>query len=89
MALRRATRTTELGIQSERQLTVAPAVVRGAGVTDNVEDDEVSDAAMADRVLQDALAAIGSWSDLDWDETVAALDRIRHESIPTPPLDDL
>jgi hypothetical protein len=32
------------------------------------------------------LEVIGAWRDLDWDETVAALDRIRHESKPTLPI---
>jgi hypothetical protein len=45
----------------------------------------------ADRVLvedttQAALALAGVWSDLAWDELEQALDRIRHESPPTPPL---
>ncbi len=44
----------------------------------------------ADRVLvedttQAALALAGAWSDLVWDELEQALDRIRHESPPTPP----
>jgi hypothetical protein len=44
----------------------------------------------ADRVLvedttQAALALAGVWSDLAWDELEQALDRIRHESPPTPP----
>lgn len=43
----------------------------------------------ADGGIEAAFAAIGSWSDLDWEETVAALDRIRHESGPTPPIEDL
>lgn len=30
----------------------------------------------------------GIWDDLDWDETAASLDRIRHESKPTPPIDE-
>ena len=47
--------------------------------------------AAADRVLvedttQAALALAGAWSDLAWDELAQALDRIRHESPPTPPL---
>jgi hypothetical protein len=50
-------------------------------------DEAAADAAVADHALTRALAAIGSWSDLDWDETAAALDRIRHESEPTPPID--
>jgi hypothetical protein len=45
----------------------------------------------ADRVLvedttQAALALAGVWSDLAWDELEQALNRIRHESQPTPPL---
>jgi hypothetical protein len=45
----------------------------------------------ADRVLvedttQAALALAGAWSNLAWDELAQALDRIRHESQPTPPL---
>jgi hypothetical protein len=45
----------------------------------------------ADRVLvedttQAALALAGAWSDLVWEELAQALDRIRHESPPTPPL---
>lgn len=34
-------------------------------------------------------AFAGIWSDLDWDETEQALDRIRHESKPTPPFDEV
>jgi hypothetical protein len=37
--------------------------------------------------LQRALLLAGAWGDVDWDETVDALDRIRHESKPTPPID--
>ena len=36
-----------------------------------------------------ALGAIGRWSGLDWDETIENLERIRRESKPSPPLDDL
>jgi hypothetical protein len=35
---------------------------------------------------QEALDLAGAWSDLDFDETLDALDRIRHESKPTPPI---
>lgn len=34
-----------------------------------------------------ALSAIGSWSDLDWDDATQELDRIRQASKPTPPFD--
>ena len=40
--------------------------------------------------IQDALALAGAWKDIPSDEMEERLDRIRHESTPTPPftLDD-
>src|SRR4051812_22726386 len=37
--------------------------------------------------IQAALSAIGGWSDLDFDEMLDSLDRIRHQSKPTPPIE--
>jgi hypothetical protein len=45
--------------------------------------------AQADREtggVEEALDLAGAWSDLDLDDTLDALDRIRHESKPTPPI---
>lgn len=39
--------------------------------------------ALSRRVIQAALDTAGAFSDLDWEETPAALDRIRHERRPT------
>jgi hypothetical protein len=50
-------------------------------------DEAAADAALADDVVQDALALAGAWSDLDFAEMLDALERIRHESTPTPPID--
>jgi hypothetical protein len=36
-----------------------------------------------------ALDLIGAWSDLPWEQMVEALDSFRHESQPTPPIDEL
>src|SRR5690242_1584032 len=40
--------------------------------------------------VRDALMAIGSWRDLpdSFDEMLDALDRIRHESKPSPPMEE-
>ncbi len=38
------------------------------------------------KAIEDTLALAGSWSDLDWDDMIRELDRIRHESTPTPPI---
>jgi hypothetical protein len=45
-----------------------------------------ADKVMVHNTTQDALALAGIWSDLEWDELEKALDSIRHESHPTPPL---
>ncbi len=51
--------------------------------------DEEMSAAITPEVVARALALAGAWSDLDADEMLTALERIRHGSVPTPPLDDL
>jgi hypothetical protein len=39
------------------------------------------------QAIKETLALAGSWSDLDWNEMLATLDRIRHESKPPPPFE--
>lgn len=60
----------------------------GEEVTYYLTDEESADAATPESVTQAALGAIGAWRDLDWDDMVEALDRIRHQTPPTPPIDD-
>ncbi len=50
-------------------------------------DDDAADAALSDDVTECALKAIGSFGDVDWEAMVEALDRIRHETPPTPPIE--
>jgi len=38
------------------------------------------------KAIAETLALAGAWKDLDFDDMLAQLDKIRHESIPTPPL---
>lgn len=61
----------------------------GREVAHYFTDETVADAPGANHATQSALSAIGSWSDLDWQETIETLDRIRHDSVPTPPLEQL
>ena len=61
----------------------------GRDVVRYFADEDAADAAIPQTATQAALAVIGAWSDLDWDEAIDALDRIRHEGKPTPPIDDL
>jgi PHD/YefM family antitoxin component YafN of YafNO toxin-antitoxin module len=38
------------------------------------------------QAIEETLALAGSWKALDFDDMLEQLDRIRHESKPTPPL---
>jgi hypothetical protein len=49
-------------------------------------NEAAADAAVREQAIQRAVSLAGSWGDLDWDEMETALDRIRHESLPTPPI---
>lgn len=49
--------------------------------------EEAADAWTTPEDIERAKAAAGAWSDIDYDEMMAALDRIRHESSPTPPIE--
>jgi hypothetical protein len=51
--------------------------------------DEETAREVLPETTRDALNVIGAWADLDWDEMVEALDRIRHANPPSPPIDDL
>ncbi len=61
----------------------------GQEATRYFTDEAAADAALTDEETRAALAAIGAWADLDWREAVRDLDRIRHESAPTPPIAQL
>jgi hypothetical protein len=84
----RTNRVPVLSLRPDQALIGVPASENGVEVTHFfAEEDDAH--ATADETLRAALAAIGSWSDLGWQEIVAALERIRHESEPTPPIEDL
>jgi hypothetical protein len=49
--------------------------------------EEEARAAVAKLRMQAAPDVAGAWSDLDWEDVIRELDRIRHESPPTPPVE--
>lgn len=49
-------------------------------------EEAQADAAIPQNTTQDALSLAGAWSDLNWSEVERELDRIRHESPPSPPI---
>jgi hypothetical protein len=59
----------------------------GREVVKYFTDELEADAAVSDGATAEAKALAGAWSHMDWDELADSLDRIRHESEPTPPLE--
>jgi hypothetical protein len=86
MMVARRRRSGLLAGQDEPLIAI-PVERDGREVVRYFTDDAAADEAAGDNGVQDALALAGVWSDLDWDEVADELDRIRHESKPTPPLD--
>ena len=74
-------------VSSGQPLIGIPLDENGRQVTRYFTDEAEADAALSQDVTTDALNLAGAWSDLDFDEVADALDRIRHESKPTPPID--
>ena len=87
MTGQRAVRGHYLVVEDGQPLFAVPVVEHGRNVTYYFTDDETADEVLP-PATQAALNAIGAWSHLDWDEVYESLDRIRHESDPTPPLND-
>ncbi len=49
-------------------------------------EEQADGQAASKQAIQDALRLAGAWKDLNWEEMERELDRIRHESPPSPPL---
>ena len=75
-------------VDDGRPLIGIPAERNGQPVTVFFSDEATSSSPDQDAI-QRALGAIGAWRHLDWDEAERELDRIRHQSKPTPPIEDL
>ncbi len=52
-------------------------------------DEAAADAATPPNSVQRALDLIGAWSDIDTPDALDVLDRMRHDSTPTPPIEDV
>lgn len=73
-------------VQDNQPLIGISMQSNGGEVVQFFTDEDEADAAIPQDAIQDALNLAGAWSDLDWEEMEEALDKIRHESKPTPPL---
>ncbi len=75
---------TRLTVEAHQALVALPETEDGQDVTvyyvEQVQEDNQPS-------LPPASQFFGVWADLDPEETFEALDRIRHESTPTPPIE--
>ena len=49
-------------------------------------EEATADQTITPAVTEEALHLAGAWNDLSWKQTQRELDRIRHDSTPTPPI---
>ena|SRR5215212_4380234 len=70
----------------DQPLIGIPFEENGKEVIRYFSEEELADRAVTDDATDAALNLAGAWSDLSWEEMEEALDRIRHDSKPTPPL---
>ena len=88
MAQRRAPASTDPTIRKRARSVGHVAAENGREVA-RPEAEQAEPNVVLSAGARAALSAIGAWANMDWEETLAELDRIRHESKPSPPLDDL
>lgn len=87
MAERQPRRDEGLYVSDDQPLVGVVREHDGHDVTHYFVEEDTDGSSGSERTPGQALQLIGAWNDLDWDEVAAELDRIRHESPPSPPLD--
>jgi hypothetical protein len=74
-------------VPSGHPLIGIPLEEDGRDVVRYFADEAEADKALAAHKHRDVRHLAGAWKDLDWEAAADELDRIRHESAPTPPVD--
>ncbi len=85
----RSPQPQSLVVDEQQPLIAIPLEEAGKVVVRYFGDAAAADAAMPRSVTEEALAAIGAWDDLDWEEMERELYRIGHENPPTPPIEEV
>jgi hypothetical protein len=74
-------------VRRDQPLIGIPDSEDGQEVTRYFVDEEAADAASSGRSIERALSLAGAWEAIDSDDALEELDRIRHQSKPTPPFE--
>lgn len=78
-------RPTGLKVEAHQAVIALPVVEDGQALTFYYVDQ--NEVIAEESTPPEALNLTGAWADLDWQEAEEALDRIRHQSMPTPPIE--
>lgn len=75
-------------LAEEVEVTKKPRkLIKDKRAVANLMPVEPTSTSKKQQPMQDALELAGAWGDRDWNEVEAELDRIRHSSKPTPPIE--
>ena len=88
-AERHARPVSGFAVTPDRPLIGILTIEDGQGVVRYFVDEDDFDATVGARTIEDVQSLAGACADLDWEEALDELDRIRHESPSTPPIDDV
>ena len=78
---------TSFDVTDGQPLIAVPLEENGQQIVRYFTDEAAADTALAARRRRDVRHLAGIWQDLDWETAAVGLDRIRHESAPTPSID--
>jgi hypothetical protein len=87
MAERQSSQSPSFFVPQDQALIGVVIRQHGREVTRFFADEAEADTALTPSATDDALHLAGSWDDLSWDELAEGLDRIRHDTPPSPPLE--
>lgn len=80
-------RATSFDLPYEQPLIAVPLEENGQWVVRYFTSEEAAVRDLASRKCRDVRELAGVWQDLDWEAAADELDRLRHETAPTPPID--
>jgi hypothetical protein len=85
-AKQRLGQVTSLAVRPDLPLIGVVLIENGQEVVRYFANEADADTVIASHVTTNTRSLAGAWADLDWEEAIDALDRIRHDSEPTPPI---
>ena len=86
MAQQRFKPVPYLVVEEGTSLVAIPIDVDGRKPICYIPEQNAVDESELPEAVRDALNLAGAWSDLDWEEVQAALERIRQDSKPLAPV---